>query len=350
MNKEQIRSYILIRHKLNIKPYVIHSELLASIGDTAPSKRTVERWVERFKNENECLQDIQRFGRPITETNTVNIERVRLLVEENPRISIHFIEAETGLSYGTIGRILHHHLNLRKLSSRWVPHELTEIQKKNRVDICRKNLEYLESQKWRLCDIVTGDESWVYHRKIGNKVSNSSWVAVGQSPRTVVKRNQFEPKSMICVFIKTTGAVLVHVVPKGHTINNIYYVENCLGPLVQEINTQRPTSGTKNMKILHDNARPHVHENTKNFLKSNGITIIDHPAYSPDLAPCDFWLFSEIKKRLPDRTTEDQLAPQITEILNSIPKEEYQKTFHKWIERMKLCIENQGNYFEHLKK
>ena len=199
-------------------------------------------------------------------------------------------------------------------------------------------MEYLEGQKWRSCDIVTGDESWIYHRKIGNKASNSSWVGVGQSPQTVVKRNQFEPKSIIFVFIKTTGPVLVHVVPKGQTINNKYYVEKCLGPHIQEIKIQRPTSGTKNMKILHDNARPHVHENTKNFLKSNGIMIIDHTAYSPDLDPCDFWLFSEIKKRLPERTTEEQLEPLVTEILNSIPKEEYQKTFQKWIERMKLCI------------
>jgi histone-lysine N-methyltransferase SETMAR len=350
MNKEHVRSYILIRYKLNIRAAVIHSELMASMGDSAPSKRTVERWVERFKSGVESVNDIDRIGRPITATNSSNVDRIRRLVEKNPRISIHYIEAETGLSYGTIGRILHDHLNLRKLSSRWIPHELNENQQKKRVEICRKNLELLETQRWRLCDIVTGDESWIYHRKIGNKASNSSWAPKGQSPQTVVKRNQFEPKSMVCVFIKTTGPVLVHVVPRGQSINNTYYVENVLGPLIETLKSQTPTSGTKNMKILHDNARPHVHENVKNFLNTNHMTIIDHPAYSPDLAPCDFWLFNEIKKRLPDRTSEELLESQITEILNSIPKEEFQRTFQKWTERMKLCIENQGNYFEHLKK
>lgn len=347
MNKIQIRSYILIRHKLNKMPHEIHMELISSLGVGAPSKRTVARWVERFKNGNESVEDFHRIGRPITETNSSNIERVRLLIEENSRISIHYIEAETGLSYGTIERIIHDHLYLRKLSSRWIPHELSEAQKKKRVEICKKNLDYIESQRWRLCDIVTGDESWIYHRKIGNKASNSCWVAVDQSPEFVVKRNQFEPKSMICVFIKTTGPMLVHVVHKGHSIDNTYYIQNCLSPLIDNIKMQRPTSGTKNMKILHDNARPHVHENVKNFLNFNGINIIDHPPYSPDLAPCDFWLFNEIKKRLPNQISKEQLGPKITEILNSIPKEEYQKTFQKWIERMKLCIENQGDYFEH---
>ena len=54
--------------------------------------------------------------------------------------------------------------------------------------------------KWRLYDVVTGDESWFFHRKIGSKQSNASWVAEGQSPRTVVKRHQFEPKTMFSIY------------------------------------------------------------------------------------------------------------------------------------------------------
>ena len=33
---------------------------------------------------------------------------------------------------------------------------------------------------------------------------------------------------------------------------------------------------------------------------------------------------------------------QINKIVNDIPKEECQKTFNKWIERMELCIKNKG--------
>ena len=44
------------------------------------------------------------------------------------------------------------------------------------------------------------------------------------------------------------------------------------------------------MKILHDKAQPHVHKNVINVLDNVGIAIIDHPPYSPDLVPCDFWL------------------------------------------------------------
>ncbi len=38
----------------------------------------------------------------------------------------------------------------------------------------------------------------------------------------------------------------------------------------------------------------------------------------------------------------------VTETLENIPKEMYRKTFENWIERMKLYIKYDGDYFEHL--
>ena len=42
---------------------------------------------------------------------------------------------------------------------------------------------------------------------------------------------------------------------------------------------------------------------------------IDHPPYSPDLAPCDFWLFDYIKERLDDEPCAKTLATFVTNIL-----------------------------------
>ena len=137
---------------------------------------------------------------------------------------------------------------------------------------------------------------------------------------------------------------------KGVTINNKTFKSNCLYPLVNALNKQRPTSGTKNIKIHYDNARPHIHFSVKKYIKSKQFIIIDHPPYSPDLAPSDFWFFDYIKERLTSNPDANSLMKQITGIVNSIPKEEYEKTFQKWIERMELCIQNNGDYFEHLIK
>ena len=104
------------------------------------------------------------------------------------------------------------------------------------------------------------------------------------------------------------------------------------------------------MKILHDNAKPHVAKIVKKYLQDQNLAIIDHPPYSSDLAPSDFWLFDYLKQRLDSHSDVESLKSQITEVLLSTPKEEYLKTFKKYVERLKLCIYNRGDYFEHLIK
>ena len=106
-------------------------------------------------------------------------------------------------------------------------HDLTEAQKRKRVEYCQENLSLVNEGKIRLCDIFNGDESWVYHRKFEkNKIA--SWVKHGQSPNVVVKRNQFEPKSMFSVFFKSTGVVHIDCAYSGEKMDNIYYMKNCL--------------------------------------------------------------------------------------------------------------------------
>jgi histone-lysine N-methyltransferase SETMAR len=75
-----------------------------------------------------------------------------------------------------------------------------------------------------------------------------------------------------------------------------------------------------------------------------------HPPYSPDLAPCDYWLNDYIENRLTDQPDEKSLARVVSNIVKNISEEEFKKTFHKLLERMELCINNHVDYFEHLMK
>ena len=67
-----------------------------------------------------------------------------------------------------------------------------------------------------------------------------------------------------------------------------------------------------------------------------------------DIAPSDFWLFSYLKHGLGIHPSATSLTKALSKELNSIPSQEYQKTFEEGIERMKLCIEHQRKYVEHL--
>ncbi len=104
----------------------------------------------------------------------------------------------------------------------------------------KENLAKFESRTWRMCDVVTGDETWIYYRKIE---SSGSWVAEGERPSTAVRRSPFEPKRMFCVFFMTNGPILIHQVPRGQSIDGCYYRTNCLESLVEQIKRKDPAGG-----------------------------------------------------------------------------------------------------------
>jgi histone-lysine N-methyltransferase SETMAR len=159
MNKENFRFYIKVRTALNIPTRVIYDELHSVYGDQAPAFSTVERWVKWFREGREEVEDKARPGRPVTGTTSENIEQVRLLVDDDPYITIEEIQDQIGLSHGTIHRIITDHLNLKKITARYIPKNLTDFQRAERVRICKENLAKFQEGTWRLCDIITGDES-----------------------------------------------------------------------------------------------------------------------------------------------------------------------------------------------
>lgn len=348
MEKEAYRSYIQLRTNLGMRPVDIHAELVELCGDDAVSYNTVCTWAKRFREETMEIEDMPRPGRPITKITPENIELVRSLINEDPHSTIDDLEAETSLSHGTIFTIIHEHLEMRKITSRWVPHKLTLKQKQERVKICKENLKLFQSNSWRLCDIITGDETWIYFRQIGRKAANSSWVNQEESPKTVIRRSKDEPKRLFSIFFKANGWLYLHAFERGCTVDRFSYIRDCLKPVVNILLKERPKSGTRGIKLLHDGARAHNNQEVLNYLNDVGLDLMPHPAYSPDLAPCDFWLNDYIKRNLIDQKDEKALFKSVTKLLNSIPQEEYKKTFEMLLIRMQMCINNRGDYFEHL--
>jgi len=90
-----------------------------------------------------------------------------------------------------------------------------------------------------------------------------------------------------------------HYLPKGQTINTEY----CPSLLVQlkDILKEKRLEVTKGVLFLHDNAPAHRALATQKKLAYLGFQCLDHPLYSPDLAPLDYHLFSGQKKQLKGR-------------------------------------------------
>ena len=97
--------------------------------------RTVQRWYSKFHNNDFELQDKPRTGRPITATSDEKVELVRNLIKKEPHITYEELEEELDIGSQAIHTILHEILRLRKVCARWVPHFLTESEKKARVEM-----------------------------------------------------------------------------------------------------------------------------------------------------------------------------------------------------------------------
>jgi len=86
----------------------------------------------------------------------------------------------------------------------------------------------------------------------------------------------------------------------------------------------------------------------REFLATKQITVLEHPTYSPDLVPNDFFLFPKVKEILKGRHFDDidDFRSNTTATLKAIPQNQFQNCFEGWTRRWHRCIASQGEHFE----
>jgi transposase len=86
----------------------------------------------------------------------------------------------------------------------------------------------------------------------------------------------------------------------------------------------------------------------REFLANNSIPKMDHPPYSPDLAPCDFWLFPKLKNALKGQRLADlsDIQRNVKKLLRGIPENNFQDCFRQWHHHFTKCTASQGEHFE----
>ena len=75
-----------------------------------------------------------------------------------------------------------------------------------------------------------------------------------------------------------------------------------------------------------------------------GINTVPQPPYSPDLAPCDFWLFPKLRDCRYE--TIEEMKEAVRKVIDRLPQEDFHGALQKLLERYKKCITAGGDYFE----
>ncbi|KAI6648133.1 Transposase [Oopsacas minuta] len=280
-SKIEQRAYVKIRTLLGKSAHEIHLDLVQVYTTKgALSYAGVRRWAQRFRLGRKSIEDDPQPGAPIMVASPIKSCAIKKLIDLDSHITIRELSKSVGISMGSVDHILRSQLKLTKVCARWAPHLLTKAQKETRVGCCRNLLKsYKECDPRRLFEIVT---------------------------------------------------VAQVIIPKGQTVTGSFYTSNCLGAVGENLSKRRKRTGAKGLRLLHDNARPHKTKQVKEKILRMGITELEHPPYSPDLAPCDFYLFPKLKEYLSGRhfSNSIELGSAIFQYLKRIPPEDYKNILY----------------------
>ncbi|CAH1988270.1 unnamed protein product [Acanthoscelides obtectus] len=253
LNREHFRAIIYYNFQRQLSQQECLAELLSVVGNEAPHQSTTFRW----------------YG--------------------EPRKTYREIEASLKISKTSIQKSLHEELGVRKLVSRWIPHLLTEEQKAARVNWCQKTLDrFTSGNSKNVYSIVSGDESWIYCYELENKRQSAVW------PSKVI-RSRSVSKKMVATFVLKAGHIATISLNEQRTVTADWYTTICLPKVITELRKIDP----ERRIILHqDNASSRTAQKTRQYLTEENVELLDHPPYSPDLSPNDFFTFPNIKNRL----------------------------------------------------
>jgi hypothetical protein len=106
---------------------------------------------------------------------------------------------------------------------------------------------------------------------------------------------------------------LNEALPKGRKFNQDYFISTILAELVREKRRVLRRKRELPFLIHMENSACHNGRKITHKLTVADIASAPHPLYSPDLSPCDSWLFGFLKKSMNGMqlSTEDQLVEAI---------------------------------------
>ena len=133
-----------------------------------------------------------------------------------------------------------------------VPHLLTDEQKQSQVRLASQVIEkYDKCDPHLLEEIVTGDETWIYHFQPDSKAKNKVWVS-SEGDRPVIARHcKTSNRMLYAIYFDSKGPVLQIPVPKGSSVTGRFFCVFLLNLLILIRNADRaPVSVASNYSMI----------------------------------------------------------------------------------------------------
>ena len=184
---------------------------------------------------------------------------------------------------------------MRKLTARWVLKSLSDEQMATRASVCSALLKRFRSKDDFLLRLVTVDETWIHYYEPENKAQSSvgrAWVPEAKEVQDTIICWQCDGHSILGRKRRYYVGLFTQ-----EKYNN-WSVLCKLVRLAESHHSWKTPLGklSKGVLLQQDNARVHTCKGAMDAIERNGYELIPHPAYFPDLAPSDFFLFPNLKR------------------------------------------------------
>lgn len=311
----------------------------------APSGHTIRRWHEKLLATG-SVQDVKRSREQPTKS-PENIEATVQHFTNDPHTSIRRGALTLNLSRSSIQRIL------KGLS--WHPYKVQVVQAlqeedlENRIEFAQQELARININQMHLSQLTWSDEAH-FHLDGGVNRHNCRYWAQ-ENPHWVVHKPLHSARTTVWAAIWQGGVYGPFFF--DDTVNKERYLamlQEEFWPVVEE------EGRTGSILFMQDGAPPHWGIPVRNWLNEKlherwmgrGSPNMPWPPRSPDLSPCDFFLWGFLKSKVyrtrPNNI--DELKSRIRDAFAQVTDEMREKTVLEYRERLERVIENDGGHVE----
>lgn len=322
----------------------------------APSKKHIYNLVGKFET---CgsLFDNERAGRPKSSRSDENVTLVNSTFSESPQTSIRRAAAELDISKSSIQRMLTGDLELFPYKIQ-IMQALTITDQVGRLDFCNWATNELEKNENAFMNVWFSDECHFLLSGHVNKQNMRYWST--NQPHEFAELPLHSEK--VTVWCAISGHGIIGPFFFSDTVNGERYLTLLRRKFVPAL---RRNNSIEDQYFMQDGAPPHTANDVLDYLEDVfGERVISRrypdykkvgrnwPAHSPDLNPCDYFLWGYLKSKVyqPKPLDVDMLKLNIRREIRKIDKSTCVKVINNFTVRVNEGKRSNGRHLENVIK
>lgn len=316
-------------------------------NDPGPNRKSVMVWVKNFRATGSALKR-KPPGRSRSVRTPTNVLAVKESILQSPSRSARRHASALRLSDRTVRRILHLDLKFHPYKM-MVVQELHEHDYQTRVSCCEDILRNVAAS----AVLITSDEAHFHLSGCVNKQNFRYWSE--SNPKKLHERPLHSERVTVWCAVASFGVwgpYFFEEEDKAVSVTSDRYVQmllQFLKPKLKELDEEAE------IWFQQDGATAHTAKKSMDVLRemfpSHVISLrgdVGWPARSPDLSPCDYFLWGYVKAKVfkTRPTTIEALKASIRQTVEEIPQEMTHRVMENFRNRLQQCITSRGRHLE----